>query len=90
MKCNIDGAVPPHEIKIGYGFVIRNQNEELVAAKNGSMDGPTEAIVANTLSCRETLYWIKRNGLYNIIVESDTLVLGGVCFFSRRIQLFVF
>ena len=52
LKCNIDGAVPPHGSKIGFGFVIHYQSGELVATKNGSMDGPTEVIVAEALMSR--------------------------------------
>ena len=80
LKCNVDGALPSQGSKVGFGFIIRNQPGEMVVAKNGKMDAPTETLVVEALSCREALSWIKGNGLQNITVESDSLV---ACFIDR-------
>ena len=46
-----------------------------MVAENGKLDAPTDALVAEALSWGEALSWIKGNGLQNITVESDSLVL---------------
>ena len=75
LKCNVDAALPTHAQQLGFGFIIRDWKGEVIVVRNGRMVGPTEALVAEALGCREALQWIYRNGVVNVIVESDSQVL---------------
>ena len=74
-KCNVDGATIIHAPHVGFGFMIRNEDGGLVAARNGRLDGLANGLIAEALRCREALVWIQRNGLHNVTIESDSLVL---------------
>ena len=56
-------------------FRICDHQEVLVAEKNGRLNGPLEAMVAEPLGCREALVWLQKNDMQNVIVESDSLSL---------------
>ena len=70
------GPCPPLAEQLGFGFVIRDSNGELVVARNGLLLGPHDApLVWEALSCREALIWIRSNGMENVEVELDSLLL---------------
>ena len=60
---------------LGFGFIVSNSRGGVIVAKNGRLDGPSKALVAESLGCREALRWIRRPGLENIIIESDSQML---------------
>ena len=55
--------------------MLRAEDGGLVAAKNGRLEGPTDALTVEALGCREALVWIQRHGLRNVTVESNSLIL---------------
>ena len=63
---------------VGFGFVLRNDKGCFVAAKNGCSHGLMEPLIAESLSCREALNWLKRNGHQHVILESDCQSLVSV------------
>lgn len=75
VKCNIDGSVFEAQGKVGFGFVIRNDLGHFLHARNGSISAPLDPLLAEAISCREALSWIKDAGLSNVCVEADSLIL---------------
>ena len=57
LKCNIDAAIFNQQDYIGTGWVIRNEDGAMVAAKNGILHGFIDPAVAEALSCRKALSW---------------------------------
>ena len=53
--------------------MIRNEDEAVVAAKNGILYGLMDPTVAEALSCREALNWLKSLNITKVIVESNAL-----------------
>lgn len=74
-KCNVDGAVFNENKKLGFGFIIRDFKGRFIAAKNGMLEGPSEAGVAEVMSFREVLRRLKKKGYSNILVEGECLHL---------------
>ncbi|KAF2304795.1 hypothetical protein GH714_037997 [Hevea brasiliensis] len=75
VKCNCDAAIFQHSDCIGGGWVIRDEEGQLVNACHICLCGPNDSAVAEALSFREVLSWVKRNKLYNVILELDSLQL---------------
>ena len=59
LKCNVDAAIFNQEGYIGFGCVIRNEEGVKVAAKNGILYGVLDPAMAEAMSCREVLSWLK-------------------------------
>ena len=75
LKCNIDATTLHLINKVGFGCIIRNANGDMIGAKNGTLSAPLDPLLAEALSCREALSWIKDLGLRDVCVESDALLL---------------
>lgn len=75
LKCNVDGAVFSSESKLGFGMVLRNSEGTMIAARCGSILGPADSVLAEAVSFREALSWLKRLGASQVIVESDSSML---------------
>ena len=58
---------------MGYGWVIENKERVMIAAKNGVMNGLFDSAMAEAISCREALNWLKNLNITKVIVESDAL-----------------
>ena len=48
----------------------------MIAARNGMMGGSSDPLLAEALSCKEALSWIKELNLNKVIVETDSLMLA--------------
>ena len=75
LKCNFDAAIAKQNQWIGFDYIIRNENGELIGVKNGHKTGSDNILEAEALSYREALLWIKDKGLANIIFKSDSQLL---------------
>ena len=73
LKCNVDVAIFSLQGLIEYGCVIKNEQGSLVAAKNGLIIGSFDPFLAEALSCRKALNWIKNLGFRKVIIEIDAL-----------------
>ena len=73
MKCNIDAVIFQQEGFMGYGWVLRDDERMVIAAKNGVMNGLVDPAMAEAMSCREALSWLKSLNISKVIVESDAL-----------------
>ena len=73
LKCNIDAAIFQHGGFMGYGWVLRDDEGTMIAAKNGVMNGLVNPAMAEAMSCREALSWLKSLNIDKVIVESDAL-----------------
>ncbi|KAJ0983117.1 hypothetical protein J5N97_011372 [Dioscorea zingiberensis] len=71
IKCNVDAAVFKDRGQIGFGCVLRDENGSFIAARNGLLVAAGDPVLAEALSCREALSWIKELGLLNVCMESD-------------------
>ena len=70
-KCNVDAALLNQYNQIGYGCVIRDDQGEFIAARNGVLNGPMNPALAKALSCKEALSWLKNLSYNKVIVELD-------------------
>ncbi|EEF51494.1 conserved hypothetical protein [Ricinus communis] len=75
MRC--DAAVFVESNKLGLGCIIRDDSGRFIAAaKHNSMRVRLIPSIAEALSCREGLSWLKSLlGQHNVIVDSDSQVL---------------
>ena len=73
LKCNIDAVIFQQEGFMGYGWVLRDDEGVVIAAKNGVMNGLVDLAMAEAMSCREALSWLKSLNISKVIVESDAL-----------------
>ena len=76
LKCNVDAAVFKADNSIGFGCIIRDERGAMIAARNGMMGGSSDPLLAEALSCKEALSWIKELNLNKVIVETDSLMLA--------------
>ncbi|KAM7490659.1 hypothetical protein LguiA_033580 [Lonicera macranthoides] len=49
--------------QIGYGFVIHDSDGTFVCARNGVLASAPDPLLAEVLSCKEALSWIKQANL---------------------------
>lgn len=75
VKCNVDAAVFQVSSRVGFGLVLRNEAGGFIAAKAGSFPGLVDPFIAEALSCREALSWIKERDMQNVIIETDCLLV---------------
>ena len=71
VKCNIDAAVFNQIQCIGIGCVVRDENGAMVIARNERIRGMLDPAIAEVMSCREALSWLKSLGLNRVILKSD-------------------
>lgn len=65
--------------RTGYGFVVRDENEFFVSAKQVSQQVSYQEKEAEAIGIKEALKWIKDKGFDRIQVEMDALlVLQGI------------
>ncbi|XP_038715125.1 uncharacterized protein LOC120008837 [Tripterygium wilfordii] len=75
LKCNVDGALFQAQNKLGFGWVLRDGLGQMQAAGSGALRGFLDAGLAEALSFREALRWLKDNVISNVIIESDALII---------------
>ncbi|XVE55332.1 hypothetical protein DITRI_Ditri03aG0150200 [Diplodiscus trichospermus] len=76
LKCNVDAATFIQNRRMGTGMITRNSNAQFVAARRlprGNFIG--DALMAEAISLKEVLSWIKELQLENVIVETDALAV---------------
>ena len=74
-KCNVDAAVFSHENCIGIGCIVRDEDGLMVAAKNSKVRGDADPAIAEAISCREALSWLKYLGFNKVVIDSDAQVV---------------
>jgi ribonuclease HI len=73
LKCNVDASFSSAPRFSGYGCVVRNDSGTFVSCMHGPLQGASSPYMAEALSVREALSWLKNNQVTNVIVESDCL-----------------
>jgi ribonuclease HI len=73
LKCNVDASVT--DSHCGYAGVLRDSNGVVLPAIRGRFQGIYSPRLAEALSIREVLSWLKTNGREDVIVESDALCI---------------
>ena len=66
----MDAALFVDKKLIGMGFVIRDYSGRFLAAKAGCKNCPMDAAVAEALSFREALQWLKKNSYKKVLIET--------------------
>ena len=51
--------------------MVRDENEAMVIARNERIRGMLDPAIAEVMSCREALSWLKSLGLNRVILKSD-------------------
>ncbi|XVE79954.1 hypothetical protein DITRI_Ditri14bG0098900 [Diplodiscus trichospermus] len=76
LKCNVGAAVFASESLAGSGIVVRDSNGCFVAVKSAVHSHMSaNALLAEAISLKEALSWIKEKGWVNAVVESDSLLV---------------
>nr|GMD52496.1 uncharacterized protein LOC109191080 [Ipomoea batatas] len=73
LKLNTDAAVDVQRNRMGYGWVLRDDTGQFVAAACIPGRGLFSPKEAEAMAIREALSWTKRHGVSKIQVESDAL-----------------
>ncbi|XWS37565.1 hypothetical protein CRYUN_Cryun19dG0054500 [Craigia yunnanensis] len=74
-KCNVDAAVFSHENCIGIGCIVKDEADQMVAAKNSKLRGDVDPVIAEAISCREALSWLKSLGFNKVVIKLDDQVV---------------
>ncbi|XP_012065949.1 uncharacterized protein LOC105629045 [Jatropha curcas] len=74
-KCNFDAALRPNSSQMGAGWVLRDADGLLLHTCQVLIRGSYCPQVAETLSFREALNWIKGKSCANVVFESDSQLL---------------
>lgn len=73
--CKFDGALFQEQCKGGFGYVLRDNNIDFLAAKNGLLYCDMDPSLVDSLFRKEALSWLKQNGFQRIVLETDCLTL---------------
>ena len=74
--CNLDTTIFLELNIISCGFLLRDHEEILMAAKMTRPTGPSDAFAVETLGCKEALSWLKTNKYPQVlVVESNSLLM---------------
>lgn len=69
IKCNIDVCV--FSSHLGHGCVIRDIQGEVIAARSTILPGGGDVFMAETMSCKEALSWLKELNFDRVVLEMD-------------------
>ena len=75
LKCNLDASLFSSQNTVGFGIIIHNNNGKFMAMKNSMLHFSMTPALAEALSCREALSWLKELDINNVLVETDYLGL---------------
>lgn len=73
LKLNVDAAINSNFKATGLGCILRNSLGEFVAARGQNWLGCYQPKLAEAISVREALKWLKERNFDNVIVETDAL-----------------
>lgn len=74
LKCNCDAAIFNEGKSISYGLVVRNSVGVFICAKSDILPTQCSILMAEALSVREALTWLKGYGYSHVVVETDNKV----------------
>ncbi|XP_030502362.2 uncharacterized protein LOC115717515 [Cannabis sativa] len=74
LKINVDGAVFVAENAYGSGIVVRDDGGRLIEAVASYVTGGTQPKLAEIMRIKEALSWVKRKGIQDVVIESDSLL----------------
>ncbi|XP_060965412.1 uncharacterized protein LOC133034359 [Cannabis sativa] len=75
LKINTDGAIFEATTQYGTGMVIRDCHGKLIEASASLHSGACQPAVAEVLSVKEALSWLKSKNLSNVLVETDCIAV---------------
>ncbi|KAM6574520.1 hypothetical protein CsatA_022847 [Cannabis sativa] len=75
LKINVDGAVFEDTNEVGTGFVARGCDGRVIEAFSTISSVSCRPKIAEVLSVKETLSWIKRNNKSHVILETDCILV---------------
>uniref|UniRef100_A0A803PR48 Reverse transcriptase n=1 Tax=Cannabis sativa TaxID=3483 RepID=A0A803PR48_CANSA len=74
IKVNVGATIFDHDHKFGYGCVVRSSDGGLIAATAGCKIGRVSPELAEIMSIREALSWLKSHNFSQVVIEADRLV----------------
>lgn len=74
IKVTVDAAIFKNRGEFGFGLVARDCRGDLVLAKSVLHKGVASPELAEAMAVKEALSWIKSNGWFRVVLESDSLV----------------
>lgn len=73
VTCNIDAAVFNNKLLSTFGCLIRDENGDFLAGTGGQFRGIVDPKVAEAMTFREALSWLKRMEILRVVIELDSL-----------------
>nr|GME04994.1 uncharacterized protein LOC109155154 [Ipomoea batatas] len=90
LKVNTDAATASQDLKVGLGFIIRDSESSFVAAVATCYQNDYHPKLAEAISIREALKWLKGKSMDNVQIETDSLlVIQGLNKASKLISYMV-
>nr|GMC71359.1 uncharacterized protein LOC109155154 [Ipomoea batatas] len=74
-KLNVDAAINSTSRATGLGCILRNSRGEFVAARETKWYGCYQSKLAEAISIREALLWLKEMQFDRVLVETDALLV---------------
>ncbi|XP_019198406.1 PREDICTED: uncharacterized protein LOC109192287 [Ipomoea nil] len=71
LKLNTDAAIDLENNRVGFGWVLRDDCGQFVAASSIPGEGASSPKEAEAMAIREALSWTKRINLHNVQIECD-------------------
>uniref|UniRef100_A0A803PCK9 Reverse transcriptase domain-containing protein n=1 Tax=Cannabis sativa TaxID=3483 RepID=A0A803PCK9_CANSA len=75
IKVNVDSAIFESQRMFGFGCVARDHTGQLLEAISDSRIGGVLPEIAEVVGMKEALSWIKRKGLEDVFIETDSLMV---------------
>ncbi|XP_050238017.1 uncharacterized protein LOC126687501 [Mercurialis annua] len=82
VTCNLDVAIFRDNHRIGIACVVRDHDGKCLGARARSMPGLQEPLMAEAISFKESLTWVKGLASHNVRFETDALLLVQVFYSS--------
>ncbi|XP_031106138.1 uncharacterized protein LOC116010768 [Ipomoea triloba] len=74
-KLNVDAAIDANSGRMGFGWILRDDNGHFKAARCTPWNGVFSPKEAEAVAIREALSWIKSSRLDHVILETDALTV---------------
>ncbi|XP_021597704.1 uncharacterized protein LOC110604000 [Manihot esculenta] len=75
VKCNFDASVPLYGQGVGLGWILRDHYGHSIHTGMVYQEGSFNPLIAEALTAREVLLWLKSNQFHHVVLEIDDLLL---------------
>jgi hypothetical protein len=84
LKINVDGAFRKETKADAWGFIIRDHDGSAVLARAGNLGPVHDALLAETMACKQALEAAEHFGISQVVLETDSSLLKDAITSSSR------